>query len=287
MRLAVIVPSLGRPQIVGQLMADLARQTRRPDLVLVPVVSREDGPARTPEELAIEVILSPKGACAQRNRGLDRGLADIDVVTFFDDDFVPAPDYLENLVALFAANPSLAGATGVVLADGATSAGVEHREAQRIIASHARGAPTTKPVHCLYGCNMSYRARFIRDMRFDERLPLYGWLEDVDFSTRAGRKGDLVWSDRLVGVHLGVKAGKTSGVRFGYSQIVNPIYLFQKGTIPFGQTAANIMRNFAANHARALAPEPYVDRRGRVKGNWLAIGDLMRGRAAPERILDF
>jgi hypothetical protein len=37
---------------------------------------------------------------------------------------------------------------------------------------------------------------------------------------------------------------------------------------------------------RALRPEPWVDRRGRARGNWLAMFDLLRGRVVPERILE-
>jgi len=46
------------------------------------------------------------------------------------------------------------------------------------------------------------------------------------------------------------------------------------------------VRNFLSNHAKMLRPEPWVDRRGRVEGNWLALLDLIRGRITPERILD-
>jgi hypothetical protein len=38
--------------------------------------------------------------------------------------------------------------------------------------------------------------------------------------------------------------------------------------------------------ARATWPEPYVDRRGRLKGNFLAFRDWFSGRMVPERILD-
>jgi hypothetical protein len=74
-------------------------------------------------------------------------------------------------------------------------------------------------------------------------------------------------------------------VRLGYSQISNPLYLMHKGTVPASHIADNIARNFIMNHLRALAPEPFIDRRGRVRGNWLAIADVMRGRLTPERIL--
>jgi hypothetical protein len=36
----------------------------------------------------------------------------------------------------------------------------------------------------------------------------------------------------------------------------------------------------------APRPEPYVDRRGRLRGNMLALGDLLRHRMAPERVLE-
>ena len=45
------------------------------------------------------------------------------------------------------------------------------------------------------------------------------------------------------------------------------------------------LRNFAANHLRALRPEPWADRMGRAKGNWLGLLDLARGRITPERVL--
>jgi glycosyltransferase involved in cell wall biosynthesis len=267
-------------------MQQLAAQRRPPDATIVSVVDERDGPAAIPAGFKVDVIRSPLGSCAQRNRGLDHVGGSADVIVFLDDDFVPAPDYLENVEKLFADRPSLVGATGDVIADGVTGPGIAYEEALAIIAAHAPAGLAEVPMPCLYGCNMAFRAAAIGDVRFDERLPLYGWLEDVDFSVRVAQGRPMIESGRLVGVHLGVKAGRTSGVRFGYSQIVNPVYLNRKGTMPFGQSARNIMRNLAANHMMSLAPEPYIDRRGRVKGNWLAIFDLIRGRAAPERILD-
>jgi hypothetical protein len=37
------------------------------------------------------------------------------------------------------------------------------------------------------------------------------------------------------------------------------------------------------NMVRSLAPEPWVDRRGRLRGNLIAIADLLRGRMHPMR----
>jgi GT2 family glycosyltransferase len=63
------------------------------------------------------------------------------------------------------------------------------------------------------------------DVMFDERLPLYGWQEDVDLSRRLAAFGTVVKVPAARGVHLSVKLGRNSGVRLGYSQIANPLYL--------------------------------------------------------------
>jgi hypothetical protein len=44
--------------------------------------------------------------------------------------------------------------------------------------------------------------------------------------------------------------------------------------------------NVVANAVRSLAPEPFVDRRGRLTGNLLAVKDLLLGRLSPERAAD-
>jgi hypothetical protein len=46
-----------------------------------------------------------------------------------------------------------------------------------------------------------------------------------------------------------------------------------------------IARNLVANAVRSLRPEPWVDRRGRLRGNVLAVADLVRGRLDPRRVL--
>ena len=78
-----------------------------------------------------------------------------------------------------------------------------------------------------------------------------------------------------------------SGVKFGYSQVANPIYLMRKGTMSLLFGGTRIIKNLIANMVRIWRPEAHVDRRGRLKGNGLALLDLMRGRLHPGRVLDF
>jgi hypothetical protein len=44
-------------------------------------------------------------------------------------------------------------------------------------------------------------------------------------------------------------------------------------------------RNIAANVVRSVSPEPWIDRRGRLKGNILAAIDVLIGRSSPNRIV--
>ena len=141
-----------------------------------------------------------------------------------------------------------------------------------------RSASTPRPG------NASNPAAAIGTTRFDERLKLYAWQEDIDFAARLGRRGRIVKTFAFAGVHQGVKIGRTPGMRLGYSQIINPSYLVQKGTMRKGFAARLMLRNFLANHVKSMKPEPWVDRLGRAKGNWIGIFDLVRGRITPERI---
>jgi len=287
LKIAVVVATTGRAELLGHTVARLARQTRLPDRVVISAVTEEDTAGlAAPGTLPTEVIRAARGLPRQRNAAL-RHLGDgADIIVFIDDDFVPANDYLAVIEAEFSARPELVGATAVLLADGIKSAGISFERAVAMVDAHH--PPVTvreRPLPALYGCNLCVRLSAAREIRFDEALPLYGWQEDVDFSFQLGRKGQLIYTDRLAGVHLGAKAGRTSGKRLGYSQIANPIYLLRKKTIPPRLAWRLMARNLAANCLRSIWPEPYVDRFGRLHGNVRALFDLARGRIHPERIL--
>jgi len=230
-------------------------------------------------------VHGPRGLTAQRNLILAAS-SDADVLVFFDDDYYPEPDYIEEVMRLFVARPEVVVATNRPLLDGAVGPGVTHDEALHVLAQATPAASAVVPTYGGYGCNMALRmAPVLRhDVRFDERLPLYGWLEDIDFSRRLSAHGRIVKCAALRGVHLGHKHGRTSGLRLGYSQIANPVYMLRKGSLSFDYALKHLAKNVLKNLARAAWPEPWVDRRGRLKGNCLGLLDLARGRISPERI---
>lgn len=288
---AVIVASLGRPDELRRICQRLESQTQPPDRVILAVVAETDLPPRDAWPEGTEAIISAKGLPHQRNAGLDRVLPSNGIVVFFDDDYVPSRHALANIHAFFAANPDVTGVTGRMLADGIRTCGITEADADAMVDA-ADAVPRRQPwtrhrLEGLYGCNMAFRADAIGQTRFDERLPLYAWLEDIDFSVTVSRRGPVVKSDCFWGVHRGVKGGRQSGYRLGYSQVANPLYLIRKGTVSARFGLRLLVRNVLANHARSLRPEPWVDRAGRVRGNWRAVRDMISGRLAPERVLEF
>ncbi|NKE48462.1 glycosyltransferase family 2 protein [Roseomonas frigidaquae] len=289
MRLAIGIATRGRAAILGEVLAEIGRQTRPPDRVLVCHVTAEDVaglPARFPQ---VDFLASPAGLPRQRNAILD-ACADCDAVLFLDDDFLPALDYLAVTERVLDLHPDCVVTTGTVIADGAKGPGISVDEGRALLAADVPppDALAVAPHFNGYGCNMAFRLAPLRahGIRVDEALPLYGWYEDIDVTRALGRHGSILRLAGARGVHLGSKSGRVSGLRLGYSQVANPVYLARKGTFPWGHAIPSAARHTAMNALRSLAPEPHVDRFGRLRGNLIALADLLRGRAHPARILE-
>ena len=281
LRVGVGIATVGRAAVLAEALGELRGQTRHPDRVIVCGASPEDVAGIGGER--VEVITGRRGLTAQRNAVL---AADCDVLVFFDDDFLAAPGYLAAVEQVFEAHADIVAATGHVVADGIKGPGLSAEAGRALLRVDPRGSGIAE-VYNAYGCNMALRLTTLRahGLAFDERLPLYGWYEDIDLCRRVARHGRIVRVGAARGLHLGTKLGRTSGVRLGYSQMVNPVYLARKGSYSWGRAVRSMARNLAANLGRWAAPEPWVDRRGRLRGNVLGLADLCRGRADPGRIL--
>lgn len=291
LNIAIGIATAGRREVLTDTIVWLATQTRQADQLIVcpaqpddideAVLAAYNGPS--------QIVQGPRGLPAQRNAIMSA--SDADLIIFFDDDFLPAPDFLAETEALFLNDPSIVIATGEVAADGIIGPGLPHANGMDILKAlpPQADAVTLSEVYNAYGCNMVIRMAPVRNngLQFDENLPLYAWLEDVDFSRQMAFTGRIVKSSRLRGVHLGTKrSGRTPGKKLGYSQIANPIYMTRKGTLAPSYAYKQIGRNLLANLARSLHPEPWVDRKGRLHGNIIAISDWMKGTLIPNRILD-
>jgi polysaccharide biosynthesis transport protein len=290
--IAIGIPTVSRVSILGQVLPHLDAQLRKPDHVYVCAPDPADIPEHALAALSVpaSAIVAERGLCSQRNRILAEA-AHADIVLFLDDDFLLAAGYLQALERVFLSDPSIVMCTGRVEADGILGAGFTVAEGLAFLDGNRRDARDAdegpRPAYSAYGCNMAVRLAAVRaaGAQFDEALPLYGWLEDFDFSRQMAAQGRIVRSDATCGVHLGTKVGRSPGVRLGYSQIANPVYLLRKKTMSPRHALIQMARNVAANIVRVPQPEPWVDRRGRLKGNVRAMADLLLGRLSPGNIL--
>lgn len=288
LRVAVVLASAGRPELLEEVLISCAAQRGVDFRVVVTVPDTTSLPIGSPTLDGPTVLVGTRGLAAQRNAGLD-ALEDVDVVAFFDDDAVLRSDYLAEAVGFLQRHPDVVGLTGRVLLDGAVKGEVPRDRASEAIASSAGEVRTGTwtSTRELYGCNFVVRVDLAPHLRFDDRLPLYSWLEDHDFARRLMPFGPLAKVDDCVIVHRAAgSGGRQSHVRLGYSQVMNPIYLTRKGSFPLWLTAQQIFRPVAKNVMLSLLGTQRSIRRQRLRGNVTAARDAVRGRITPERIVD-
>lgn len=300
MELFVIIATKGRPETLHGVLQSITRQSVAPRRVFVVGTELADFGENAASSGITFSISDQTGLCAQRNRGIEefrRWRVESQTTTpyavvFFDDDFRPASTWLAECRAALLSEPGVVGITGRILADGVHGLGIseevarEYLEGRRAPERHWAGSSNRKLIDCLYGCNMAFRDVVIESQHFDVNLPLYGWQEDRDYSARAARLGPLLYLPECVGVHLGVKSGRVSGVRFGYSQIANPWYLSRKGTMTVRTSLRFVSRHLLSNTFRSVSRQHPIDYAGRLRGNAVAILDVLRGRSHPMRAVD-
>ncbi|PJI94118.1 GT2 family glycosyltransferase [Luteimicrobium subarcticum] len=279
----VLIASTRRPEVLGRTVDSLRAQTIRPDLVVLGVAADGDVPNAFRADPWVRVVVGERGSSVQRNTAF-RSLEVLpDLVTFMDDDAVLARDYIEKARAYMTGHPDVALMTGLVVVDGAN----EDREISRDEAAGALAAhrPTEfeRDVRAAYGANMTARGAVVAGEPFDERLRLYAWQEDYDFSVRAGRLGRVVHYHGCVAVHLAVGSGRVDGRTLGFAQIVNPFYLWRKGTKSARQLVHDWAVYLGANVIH-LRDRHRPDREGRLHGNLLGLREVVLHGGRPEAV---
>lgn len=300
----VIIATKGRASEVHELLSWLERQSVPAAHTFVigsepkDVAGLDSHPSTLAGKASIH-LASRAGLTLQRNCGIaharERGLlgAAPSFCVFFDDDFRPADNWIEQAQRCFIEQPNVMGITGHVLADGVHGLPISSEEASQFISGkrppnpHWASGDTIREMDCLYGCNMAFRGSAMQACEFDEVLPLYGWQEDQDYSSQIAKHGRLIYLPDCKGVHMGSSSGRTSGLRLGYSQIVNPIYLIRKGTMSKAKAYRFIARHLVANGVKSFIINHRIDYRGRLRGNLRALKDLGKGICDPRQITHF
>jgi GT2 family glycosyltransferase len=283
---------------VHETVIALGRQTISPMAI---IASLCDAASVLPETLSlpdVTMVEGDKGLTKQRNTGLNGTPSVAEYVLFLDDDAELAPNYLASMEGLFDRRRDVAAASAHIVIDGLLEGYLVTRaEAVAAIARHPL-EPRIEPAEGITGCNIFARREIAEKVRFDERLPLSGWMEDFDFSVRCRPHGLVVWNRENCVAHLGIRRGnRERGFLVGYAHIANAYYLWQKGVISSFRRLVTafwlptlrrtflglLRRQFGSNSVWRTT----FDYPGRLKGNAQALLDAVRHRLRPERLLDF
>ena len=292
MKTSVIICSVNRAAILHDTVLSITRQTYQPMEILLVSPDKQHILTQTLEIPGVRFVPGPLGLPSQRNAGLSQANLACDLIAFFDDDIELCTSYLKEMANLFSKQTNIVIASGRLLHDGGRGAMITREKSRELCDLYEKNQPhaasTYTGSNSAYGCNMIVRYSATKDMRFDEGLPLYAWLEDRDYSHRLTQHAHMpVEFSRAVAVHLGSRSGRIGGMRMGFSEIINPLYLWAKNkTFSMSYIIVQYwLRCLAGNVLGLLKGDSEYDRLGLLKGNIAGFVHLLKGQCDPSYIM--
>ncbi|HUA94672.1 MAG TPA: glycosyltransferase [Acidimicrobiales bacterium] len=197
MKVSVVIPVLNGEDAVVRCVEACLGQGRPPDEVIVVDNGSEDSTAERARLAGARVLSEEaRGSSFARNRGWRA--ADADVVAFTDVDCVPAPDWLEELLAPFD-DPSVAGVGGDIVLMEVHSAGQRWFVERHFLDQAKNTESSFLPFFAT--ANAAFRSDVLEELGgFDGVVDPAG---DTDFSWRVGAllHGRLVYRPQAVVHH--------------------------------------------------------------------------------------
>jgi glycosyltransferase involved in cell wall biosynthesis len=192
--ITVIIPTYKRVADLDRCLAAIDSQTLKPVEVLITFRSEDDetrqylARVNRPVRGARLLECDKPGVVYALTVAFDAVRSELFAIT--DDDSIPAPDWLERIVAHFEADPQLAGVGGKdhVFTDGRWLDGAEPVVGKvlwhgHVIGHHHLGVGPARQVDTLKGVNIAFRTAIFGDLRPDARLhgkgAQVGWEMDL------------------------------------------------------------------------------------------------------------
>ena len=272
MKTALIICTYRRPRILSRLLDSVEKQSILPDQIIIVDGSEDRSTAsllRKEKFLDLEyyrVEEHHRGLTRQRNFGVERVKADIEVVFFLDDDTVLDPFYFEEIINTYKDAPEALGISGYITNEQAWQqvptgykpgpSEYKNDNWKRIGGSRFRLrrrfglAPDVPPgfmpdfshgystgflppsgkvyeVEMLMGGVASYRKDVLQKLKFSEYFHGYGLYEDADFSLRVSRIGKLFVNTRAKVEHHHAAEGRPNMFRYGIMVVRNGWYVWR------------------------------------------------------------
>jgi GT2 family glycosyltransferase len=213
-RLAVVVPTYRRPDLLRRCLTSLREQTVSASSFEIAVVDDASADA-TPDVLRAAAEQMPnlvwasqprnRGPAAARNRAV--AMTSAPLVLFIDDDVVAAPDLVATHLRLHEGAPSTHGVVGLVewlpeLTVTPFMHWLDGTNLQFAFHTWLEPGPLGHPSDAFYTCNLSlHREIFEAAGAFDERFP-YPAYEDIELGIRLAKLGFvLTYDPQALGWH--------------------------------------------------------------------------------------
>lgn len=255
MKISVIVPTYRRPQYLKRCLEALAKQSRKPDEVVV--ITRDDDieSLKIVDEIIhsgntlpiTHILLDRPGKPVALNAGIKAATGA--VLCFTDDDAEAFPDWLERIERHFQ-DTAVGGVGGrdILVQNGKLLAG-ECQTVGRInwfgryVGNHHLSLVPPEPIEAdhLKGVNMALRREFVQFC--DEGLDITtNYMDDTDMSLSAKRRGARLIYDPLICVHhFGAprftEAGRDDSPECIYNYSFNYTYVMLKYLPWYGKLA--------------------------------------------------
>lgn len=246
--LAFVVATKDRPNYLRRLLASLCHQARLPEQVIV-----VDGGERNaldvvkefPNLRSIYLRSLPPSASRQRNVGLGAVDDGISLIGFLDDDAVLEPGAIGFMLDFWRDAPEGLGGVSFNMSNhpdpvaGCLKSlsvirqmGLYGGEPGSVSASGFQtmiGFLTeSRNVAWLPSGAVVWRRGVMEEVRFDEWFSGYGYLEDLDFSYRAGKRYKLAVAAKAKYRHYPAREGRIDQFYFGMKEVANRLHFVRK-----------------------------------------------------------
>ncbi len=174
-RVSVVVPTLGRPELIARLLHSLSECDPRADEVIVVDQSQTDateeatrGHARS---LPCLVYARMARACANGARNVGISLASGEIIALTDDDCIVSPEWVKQISTAFGDDPDLACLMGRVLPAGKFQGRFPVSVRTSLEPRVYLEPQDVDPSELGWTCNLAFRASYWRSMGgFDDSL---------------------------------------------------------------------------------------------------------------------
>jgi GT2 family glycosyltransferase len=248
LRMTCVVPTKDRPHELRRLLQSLEAQASLPAEAVIVDAGRETVDALCRELRAFPVRYLrglPPSTARQRNLGLAAADPGSSLIGFFDDDAVLDDGALETMMKFWRDADGTVGGAAFVLENHpltgwpsfkssplAEAAGLYSRRPGTVAASGfqtmiGRPRETVFTEWLPSGASVWRREVFAR-FRFDEWFEGYSYLEDLDFSYRAGKAYRLAVVGGAGYHHYPAASGRGSGYAFGVREVLNRVHFVRK-----------------------------------------------------------